>query len=245
MTSAPTRDGVDGVRGAATMVRAVGRASVEKARSVIAREGPIGAVRLAVVRLGKRALIDETHRWYALSLDPAPVGDGLSGDLRLVRAQQGDAALAVEMQGPVDGMVELLLAGHDLWLVCERDTCAFSCWTFHRSTPVLAARGGWMRLPDGVVCLEDSATSPDHRGRGIAPAAWREIGRTLRAEGARTIVTKVATDNVPSQRAVTKAGFREIGTMRLRRFATRRRMEVTELDPAEPTMALLAESLRE
>lgn len=217
---------------------------VARLRDVVEREGAPVAARRAASRLRRRLYVDEAHRWYELQLAEPPPGDGLTDGLRLVKAGEAEAALAVDLQGPVEGTVALLRHGADLWLVCEGERCAFSCWTFHRSTPVLAAPDGWLALPEGVVCLEDSATDPAYRGRGIAPAAWREIARTLRAEGTRAIVTKIAVDNVPSQRAVAKVGFREIGTMRLRGCPTRSRPRVEDVEPPSPTMAALAAGLR-
>ena len=214
---------------------------IGRARAILEREGVVGAARLAFDRLKKSAFVDEAHGWYELPLADPPEGAGLPEGLRLVRADESHAELAAEMQGPAAATIALLRAGHDLWLVCDRDRCAFSCWTFKGRTPVMAARGGWLALPPTFACLEDSATNAEYRGRGIAPAAWREIGRILRAEGTQTIVTKITTDNVPSQRAIMKAGFREIGTMRFKRLVSRRRLEITA---TEPTMAALAESLR-
>jgi hypothetical protein len=79
---------------------------------------------------------------------------------------------------------------------------AFACWTFVRRA--LAARGGWLSLPDAVRCLEDSVKSPDCRGRGVAPAAWTAVTDRLPE---RALIPKVAIENVPSCRAVGNAGF--------------------------------------
>lgn len=217
--------------------------SLARLRTVVRREGAAGTVRHATLRLRQRFYVKEAHKWYEWPIADAPVGDGVPEGMSLVRADAASAVIAEEMQGSPEEMADLLRAGHDLWIVRDGDRCAFSCWTFNHRTPVLAARGGWMELPDGAVCLEDSATDPGYRGRGIAPAAWRDIARKLRGEGARTIVTKIATDNVPSQKAVAKVGFREIGTMRLDRVLMRSRLEFANVVPAAPTMAALVESL--
>ncbi len=123
----------------------------------------------------------------------------------------------------------------------EGQTAAFSCWVFHGRAPVLAARGGWLALPPGVVCLEDSVTNPDYRGRGIAPAAWGGIAATLHARGLTSLITKVAVDNAPSRKACLKAGFVEVGTMRLTRVGPRYRVVVE--DPSGATGPLLAAAL--
>lgn len=59
-------------------------------------------------------------------------------------------------------------------------------------------------------------------GRGIAPGSWSAIAEALAAEGVTTIITKVGIENAPSRRAVTEAGFREIGLMRLTRLGGRK-----------------------
>jgi L-amino acid N-acyltransferase YncA len=82
---------------------------------------------------------------------------------------------------------------------------------------MLAARGGWLTLPDGIVCLEDSVTAADQRGKGTAPRAWRDLASRLGTEGFQAMITKVAADNAASRKAVLKAGFVEIGVMRYKR----------------------------
>jgi RimJ/RimL family protein N-acetyltransferase len=72
-------------------------------------------------------------------------------------------------------------------------------------------------LPQEIVCLEDSVTVEDYRGKSIAPAAWSGIADTLERTGVRSIVTKIEESNLSSRKTVSKAGFEEIATMRFRR----------------------------
>ena len=97
-------------------------------------------------------------------------------------------------------------------------------------TPAIAAPGGQLQLSAGTVCLEDSVTAAPARGRGIGPAAWSAIADALGDEGQRHIITKVAVDNVPSRRAVEKAGFDAVALMHFRRFGPRSRTWVDVLD---------------
>jgi RimJ/RimL family protein N-acetyltransferase len=92
-----------------------------------------------------------------------------------------------------------------------------------------------LRLPPGVVTLEDSFTAANHRGKGLAGAAWTEIAKGLRATGVEAIITKVEVENIPSRKAVLKAGFREVSVMHLRRRGRHETVEIerlhTELTP--------------
>jgi RimJ/RimL family protein N-acetyltransferase len=70
--------------------------------------------------------------------------------------------------------------------------------------------------------------APNYRGRGIAPAAWGGIATSLRERGLQTLITKVGTDNPPSRKACLKAGFIEIGLMRVKRIGPRYRVHIDE-----------------
>jgi len=193
----------------------------------------VATTRVVLGAIGERVYLDESHVWYSLDLDGVHAGRPLPEGLRLVRATTADAQSYVELgQASEASTRERLDAGANLWLVMEGSKTAFACWTFAHATPVAAARGGSLVLPDHCVCLEDSVTSPDFRGRGIAPAAWDTIAAQLREEGRTLMITKVAVANAPSRRAVTKAGFVEFAIMRHRRIAQRRRVEVAPLNGA-------------
>ena len=136
---------------------------------------------------------------------------------------------------PVDEARRRRAEGAQLWFVLHGEDPAFACWIFPERAPVRAAATRVLEMPEGVVTLEDSFTGADHRGKGIASAAWTEIARTVRGQGAEVVITKVAVENVPSRKAVVKAGFREASLMRLRRRGPRERVTVvrepTELTP--------------
>jgi hypothetical protein len=138
--------------------------------------------------------------------------------------RKGDVADAEHLEGipgqpGPNGAEQRLQDGAELYLIVESATGAraFACWIFHGHTPVAAARGGRLSLPDDVVCLEDSGANSDFRGRGLAPAGWTAIADDLGANGFATIVTKVGEENAPSRKAVLKAGFEEGALMRVRR----------------------------
>ena len=124
--------------------------------------------------------------------------------------------------------------GAQLWTVVKGDEAAFACWIFPSVTPVLQGRGGTLVLPEGAACLEDSVTSPNHRGRGIAPAAWTAIAQRLSEQGFEVLITKVNVENVPSRRAVEKAGFRGVNVMRYHRRGPVARVRFEPLPAGEP-----------
>ncbi len=217
-----------------------------RAARALRRHGPAGIARIAAERTRAHVRLDEEHVWYGLELPSAtgrPFGDASDG-LSLVEPR-----IAEEL-APFDGLPTLDSAkawarvqeGGRPWLVLDGALPAFGCWTFATRAPMTAARGGWLELRDEDVALEDSVAAPIARGRGIAPRTWDHIAWALAADGAARMLTKVETTNTSSRRAVTKAGFREIGIMRLRRRGPLTRVDVEVLD-ANPMGAELARRL--
>jgi RimJ/RimL family protein N-acetyltransferase len=214
-------------------------ALVAHAGRVISRHGVAGTARLAARRYApvrRRALV---FVWYALDLGGErprrALGDGL------VLRQGGEDDMWLLDQLPADQEVrtmtpwfvsEHLARGGDLWLVQEGGRAAFRCWVHRERLPMAEARGRGVDLPDDVVVLEDSISSPLFRGRGIAPAAWAGLADRYAAEGRRWMYTKVNEDNGPSRRAVEKAGFRDVARMQVVRRDVRTRIRVVTGDGA-------------
>jgi GNAT superfamily N-acetyltransferase len=162
-----------------------------------------------------RVSLDEEHVWYDLPLLDIPIAPELGDGLEIVRPtlQLLDDAGVISQD-----LADALTADGDPWAVVDSDgALAFTCWTFLGRTPMIAARRGWLPLPQDVVCLENSLTQPAFRGRGIAPRAWTLIAARHAANGRKQMVTKVEVENIPSRRAVEKAGFKEVGLMHFRR----------------------------
>jgi ribosomal protein S18 acetylase RimI-like enzyme len=204
-----------------------------RAARALRLHGPAGMARIAGRRAGRRLRADESHVWYGLDVNGERPRRELPDGLELRKAADPDLASVEQLPGaePVSAMRRGLSQGHELWIVCEGDRTAFVCWVHLSTAPVLAAPRGMLELPAGVACLEDSVTSPDYRGRGVAPAAWCGIADALAASGYKSMITKVETDNVASRRAVEKAGFVEIATMRLARRWPITRVSVVAADP--------------
>lgn len=177
--------------------------------------------------------LDATQAWFRLDLHGTDrIRRPLDGTFVLRECGAADLPLLAELPGDpavtTPGRtlaMRRMRAGGTPWLTLEGGRVAFGCWTFAGRAPVLGVRGGRVELPGHSVLLEDSQTVPDFRGRGVAPATWSEIADRLADRGVRGMYTKVDVENIPSTKAVLKAGFREVGRMRLVR--TRGRFTVT------------------
>ena len=214
---------------------------IERALIAIRRHGLRDAFARAARRLARRVDAHERHTWYELDLGTERPRPALAEGLLLRLAEEPDLArvAALPEATTVPVMRRLRAAGHQLWIVDGSGALGFACWIFRAHAPVAAARGRWIDLPESVVCLEDSLTAPEVRGRGIAPGAWCALADQLRGEGVRTLVTKAEQWNEPSHRALAKAGFRETAQMTLDRRWGRSRVTVTPLNGG--TGPLLAE----
>lgn len=208
--------------------------------SGVRRHGVPGGARRLADRTAKFVYLREAHFWYELDLGrqpPLPLPAGL----KLLRGEREDAELLERLPtGSVRQAEARLAEGAGLWLVVEAREPAFACWIFHGRTPVRAARGGWLTLPERTACLEDSVTSPAYRGLGVAPAAWSQIAATVAEGPYDAMVTKVSEDNAASRRAVEKAGFRETALMNLARTGFRERVRVEPRGDAPVGHALAA-----
>jgi RimJ/RimL family protein N-acetyltransferase len=189
-------------------------------------EGLRATAREVWQRLRKLAYLREEHTWWQLDLDEERPRFELAEGLRFVRATPDDVgAVAAFGHDPAEAL-RRLEAGNDLWVVLDGDEPLFACYTFRQSTPVMAASGGTLALPDGAACVEDSIATPAARGRGIGPACWTRVWDKLQEEGFRFIVTKIETTNKSSNRAAEKSGFRPIAVMEHERVVMRRHTAV-------------------
>lgn len=182
-----------------------------------------------VRRARKVAYVREEHVWYQRDLKRAGASIELPQGLRLVRADEPQVDLVVRLGQNLDEARERFDGGADVWLVLDGDEPVFLCFTFRQTTPVIAAADGLLVLPPGAACLEDAVTAPAARGRGIASAAWAQIGKRLAWAGFATLVAKVETDNTASKRVAEKAGFRPVAVMQHQRTGARRHTAVHAL----------------
>jgi L-amino acid N-acyltransferase YncA len=196
------------------------------------RSDGVGATARHSLKLARsRVYLVEEHVWYELDVDGERPRRELPDEVRLFKAGEDQLAGAVEMGQHIDEIRRRRAAGNDLWLAEDDGGPLFRCWIYRSRAPVLAAPGGWLEIPADTVVLEDSATTPRARGRGIAPGAWTAIADSLRAEGLAHMITKVGVHNEASRKAVVKSGFREIGVMRLVKRGPHRRTTVSGAAP--------------
>src|SRR3954454_12585878 len=199
-------------------------------RSAVREEGVGGAARRVAER-GHSFVLSEEHIWYSLDLAGDRPRRELPEGFQLHLATQAEAEDAAHLpnQPGVEEIRARIDGTADVYMVREHGKPAFACTIFRERTPTIAARGGWLDLPGDTVCLEDSGTSPDFRGRGVAPGAWTAIADAVAEHGFKTMLTKVTVDNEPSRKAVTKAGLREAAGMRMRRLGPFRRVALSPL----------------
>jgi ribosomal protein S18 acetylase RimI-like enzyme len=188
-----------------------------------------GATRRALELAGRYVKLDSEHVWLEIDLAADFPRCELDDGLELVRGDERHLPLLAEL--PTMGFRAArrrLAEGGRLWLVLEQGRPAFAAWTLEGETPVFAAPGGRVKLPDGVVSLEDSVTSPAFRGRRVAPGAWSAMAQHLNDRGADSLVTTVEAENAAVRRALAKCGFRELCHVRARRRGPLMRVEVSE-----------------
>lgn len=200
-----------------------------------------GLLGLVGARLRDELYLREVFVWYELELAAATHRE-LPAGLELVRVTEAEIELAEQTGKGRHTSAHYMDMGHDLWVVREGDRAAFSCWTYRQRAPIAGAPKGWLVLPEGTPCLEDSVTMPDFRGRGVAPAAWAQICNALRGEGCERMITKVRVENTPSRRACLKAGFAEVGEMHYSHVGPRTRVSFSYA--STPVARELAERLR-
>ncbi len=180
------------------------------------RHGAGGLAGVIANRLVRLAFLDESHVWYVLDLHECRAMDMADGySLRQIDRGPEVEPMLIDVDAEIADA--RLAAGNQFWAVEHDGEPAFNCFIFFGRTPVRAASGRSLLLPPGTACLEDSVTAADHRGHGIAGAAWCEIAAGLRESGIEVLITKVEVENVPSRKAVEKAGFLPAAVMHLRR----------------------------
>lgn len=188
-----------------------------------------------LVRAGCRAFGGLSHRgkrriWYALDLSEAR--DDVSGCANGIEVLRCDSASisAVPRSSRAGGLSSLrrLVRGEaELWIARNGGIAVASVWAFRGRTPVLAAPGGWLRLPAGHACLQDAVTAPPYRGQRIAADLWMRVAENLAADGVQTVLLQIGEDNRAAVRAAEKAGFRPLATMVLQRRWLRARVRVS------------------
>lgn len=100
-----------------------------------------------------RVWLHEAHIWYAVELDAPRARPPLPSGFRLLRATRADLPLLERLaDANVPQAHDRMDDGADLWFVVEANTGepVFRVWSFYRTAPVTAARGGVLALPPDV-----------------------------------------------------------------------------------------------
>lgn len=185
------------------------------------RFGAVGLVRRAV---GRVFSTNEVYVWYVLDLQRL-VPMALRPGYVLHRSSEEEAEWLHEVPAiPVQEGRRRIEDGEQLWFVLKDDKPVFACSAFVHVLPLEAARKGRYPLPKGVACVDDALTSPEHRGRGVAAAAWMTIAERLRDDGLEVLIAKVPEDNIASRRTHEKTGFLPVSVMHRRRRGLRTRV---------------------
>lgn len=189
----------------------------DRTRAATSPGGKLAA--LAPVRRAAGALVTyrETYIWFERELSAPPPAPSRQDEFELVAVTDAELDEFHQLGSTtVDQTRGYREHGGQPWLARLGGAAAFACWIHPRETPLSALRSGFMSLPAGTACLEDSVTAPAFRGRGVAPRAWEALAARYRDDGLRSLVTKVLDSNHPSCKAVGKAGFTEVARMHVR-----------------------------
>ena len=213
----------------------------------LAAKGPSGVTRALAARL-PRIWIDELHVWsfvpLAGSRQTLSLPAGVTGRI----ASPEDVEALPDWAGtPVD-VRSRMAAGHELFIgLAQRISgsleIVFTGWAFHGQAPTIAAPGGSVPLPAGVVNIEDTKTAPAWRGRGVAPALYGHLFNYLEGAGASLIVGKVESHNAANRRALAKSGWTDFAEVRFRRLGPWSRAQVRTIGDS-PTQREWADHLR-
>ena len=177
--------------------------------------GPGEVLRLAVHRLA-----EAWHSENDLILNVRPAaplerpGEGLT--FRRAGPQDG-ARYARDIGTDTEKSFRARLAPDVMCFVVEDDErLLHSSW--------VTTTGAWTREIRSYLCpakgdgyVYESFTRADARGRGIYPFALAGIVTTMAVEGVRSVWVGVEADNVPSRKAIAKAGFEEAFTLHYER----------------------------
>ena len=202
--------------------RPVNRAATiaDRVQRTVRRHGVGETARMVLARAKPQPRSAVEYVWYMLEVRRAdrprpPLEAGLV--LRSAGLDDVSLLMGMDTHADVSSMTEPLVRlriedGSTPWVVLDGDELLFTCWILAGTIPVAGAR---LRLPHGVVGLEDSIAAKAARGRGIAPATWAQLGDRQAEAGEGWILTKIDVSNRPSRAAIEKAGFEEVALMRI------------------------------
>ena len=125
----------------------------------------------------------------------------------------------------------------DCWLIRGRGMILHASWTTSGAAWTQEIRRFFV-APERSAYIYESFTQPEARGLGLYPLALMAIGKALAAEKFERLFVGVEADNAPSLRAITKAGFEPVFSIRFHRSIAR-----LTIDEATGPQAELAHEL--
>jgi RimJ/RimL family protein N-acetyltransferase len=137
------------------------------------------------------------------------------GTVRLLLMDAADVALARAGTSTLRGFTVLdgamppprLLDSAAQAFVAGKPACWHSHWMIVDASGAIAGTLSVKGPPVDGVAEVGYGVAPSRQNQGLATAALRQIGRVARDKGLRALVAETAVDNLPSQRALAKAGF--------------------------------------
>ena len=190
-------------------------AVLEKSLARARARGPRELLQTALGRLKQEISSDDE-----LIFLTRPAGGPLSrrDGLEVGRATPADAGLYARDIGTDSGSTfsERLTEATMCFLVLGEGRAVHASWVATSAAWTLEIRR-FVTPPARAAYVYESFTRPDARGRGVYPFALEGIAHSLSQDGIEEIWVAVERDNVPSQRAIAKAGFVPAFELRYRR----------------------------
>jgi len=133
-----------------------------------------------------------------------PINKGMISDLESARKKLEKV--------PWEFKCDLYDGVQDFFTYKENGEIGHISWLYYEGDP-----NRILRLGDGEGEVKFCLTFPEHRGKGLYPAALQVIQGYLKEHGYRRCYICVKDDNVPSIRGIEKAGYRLAGSVRVRK----------------------------
>jgi hypothetical protein len=109
----------------------------------------------------------------------------------------------------IAGTVDRMRKGDRLWIALKDDEVFSYCWASHRNTWIDEVNRG-IQVPENEVYFYDAFTRESHRGKRFFPSILVSMLAHYRGKHVERAVIGVLLENVPSRRAVMRAGFRRV-----------------------------------
>lgn len=188
---------------------------IRRTLSRLRSRGAAEVLTLAWSRIRENLWSAETLVLYVAATEPGPID---AGDLvtRFAAPEDGETYARDIGTDSASTFRRRLDPATRCFVVEEHGRFLHSSWVATGKAWTREIRG-YLTPPDGDAYVYESFTRSDARGRGIYPLALRSIRSELAAGSVGRLWVGVEDSNVPSRRAVAKAGFEEGFSLHYRR----------------------------